>query len=152
MTPEQMEHERLLQDIYNAAQNTANEVVYRLVKEQPCDSTDVATAGANEIQAQEVKHSLLPWRVSMSGYSIKAVDDDMPIVAQNPWGVRMKEKDIPRWIENAEFIVECVNSHDSLLAQRDALKAALQQLVEHGAFPADAEAVALAAIAFAEAK
>lgn len=45
-----------------------------------------------------------PWRVSMSGFSVKSNDDDMPIVANNPWGVAMREKDAPRWLANAELI------------------------------------------------
>lgn len=62
----------------------------------------------------------------MSGYSIKSNSDDMPVVASNPWGHALREKDCPQWIENAEYIVRCVNSHallvEALKIARDALK------------------------------
>lgn len=45
-----------------------------------------------------------PWRLSMTGYTVKSNNDDMPIVANNPWGVHMTEKQCGPWIENAEFI------------------------------------------------
>ncbi len=67
-----------------------------------------------------------PWRVSMSGYSVKSLDDDMPIVASNPWGAGMKEKNIPRWLANAD-----------LIAASPDLYAALLELVEAGKFAVD---------------
>lgn len=98
----------------------------------------------NETQSQ---HSILPWRLGeMCGGKVLLKNDvGRPIAEIGTHHLMQLEANA-----NARFIVTACNQHDSLLAQRDALKAALQQLVEHGAFPADAEAVAFAALAFTE--
>lgn len=69
-----------------------------------------------------VKSTPGPWRVSMSGYSVKSNDDDMPIIAQNPWGHAMREKDCPRWLANAEIIAAA----PSLLDEVDTLCQAIE--------------------------
>ena len=85
----------------------------------------------------ERPHTPEPWRLSMSGYSIKSLSDDMPIVANNPWGHGMTEKNATRWIENAERIVACVNACAGMadpVATITALREALAALI----FPMEA--------------
>ena len=66
----------------------------------PLRTSDIAA------EAERLLQQITPgdWRISMTGYSVKSNDDDMPFVAQNPWGQAMREKDIPCWLANAEFI------------------------------------------------
>lgn len=93
-------------------------------------------------EAQELLSKITPgeWRVSMTGYSVKSNDDDMPIVASNPHGAAMREKDAPAWLVNADFIAAAPRLVRDLLAaltrllaeqaqvkqERDALKAELE--------------------------
>lgn len=67
-------------------------------------TTDNRAALVARIETLLEKATAGPWRVSMRGYSVKSNNDDMPIVVQNPWGTSMRERDIPRWLDNAELI------------------------------------------------
>ena len=57
-----------------------------------------------------------PWRVSMSGYSVKSQDDNMPIVATIAQGAAAKLADIQRWWPNADFIVHA-RTREPILAR-----------------------------------
>lgn len=61
-----------------------------------------------------------PWRVSMSGYSVKSHDVDVPIVAAVYHGAQATAKDIERWLPNADFIAYA----------RTALPAAARRVLE----------------------
>lgn len=61
-----------------------------------------------------------PWRVSMSGYSVKSHDVDVPIVAAVHHGAQATAKDIERWLPNADFIAYA----------RTALPAAARRVLE----------------------
>lgn len=74
-----------------------------------------------KIKARLAKATPGPWRISMTGYSVKSNSDDMPIVAQNPWGVAMREINIPRWLDNAEFMAHAPEDIATLLNALEAL-------------------------------
>ena len=70
-----------------------------------------------EIAARLAKITPGPWRISMSGYSVKSSTDAMPIVASNPWGATMsKDSQIVPWLDNAEFIAHAPQDIRDLLA------------------------------------
>ena len=56
-----------------------------------------------------------PWRVSMSGYSVKSHDVDVPIVAAVHTGASARAIDIERWLPNADFIAAARTAVPSLL-------------------------------------
>ncbi len=63
-----------------------------------------------------------PWRVSMSGYSVKSDDADMPIVAAVHGGAQARTVDVERWSPNADVIVGARNALPALLALVDAVR------------------------------
>lgn len=73
-----------------------------------------------------------PWRVSMSGYSVKSKEYVIPgvsrIVFSNPRGVWAKERDIKAFLDNAEFAVE---ARTLLPAMAKALKVAVAAYGEY---------------------
>lgn len=63
-----------------------------------------------------------PWRVSMSGYSVKSQDADVPIVAAVHRGAHATADDIERWLPNADLIATARTAIPELLAEVDRLK------------------------------
>ncbi len=57
----------------------------------------------SEIRARVEKATEGPWRISMSGFSVKS-NADNPIVCKNPKGVNAKTIDIKDWLTDADFI------------------------------------------------
>lgn len=79
-----------------------------------------------------------PWRHSMSGYSVKSNDPDVPIVAAVHGGPVATAKQVEQWIPNAEFIAAVRDALPALLSTlraRDAacaaMRGALTQLVSY---------------------
>lgn len=64
-------------------------------------------------------HTPGPWRISMSGYSVKSMCDDMPIVASNPRGLAMKERHAQAWLENARLISAAPDLLEAVRQLRD---------------------------------
>lgn len=56
-----------------------------------------------------------PLRVSMSGYSIKSYDPDVPIVAAVHGGAAASPRQLEAWINNSDLFVEAVNHLDALV-------------------------------------
>ena len=110
-------------------------------------------AGESDLRGDDrggSRHTPGPWRVSMSGYSVKSNDDDMPIVANNPWGVAMRERDVPRWLNNAHLIAAAPD----LLAALKAIIAAEESFMADTGCECDdevAQAVEVARAAIAKA-
>jgi len=73
----------------------------------------------------ESKATAGEWRVSMSGYSVKSNDVDVPIVASIPSGVNARPVDIERWLPNADLIAESRNALPRLLDSLRRYKEAL---------------------------
>lgn len=63
-----------------------------------------------------------PWRVSMSGYSVKSDDVDVPIVASVHHGAHATARDIERWLPNADLIAASRTVLPQLLARVEELE------------------------------
>lgn len=72
------------------------------------------------------------WRVSMSGYSIKSNDPDVPIVAAVHGGAHATPKQMVAWLRNADLIVAAVNAIPAKLAELARVKEQLFVEVELG--------------------
>jgi hypothetical protein len=72
------------------------------------------------------KHSPTPWHISATGYIASPPTSKMPshIKLTSPWREEAWEDDETAQA-NAAHIVKCVNAHDALAAERDALRAQL---------------------------
>jgi hypothetical protein len=69
-----------------------------------------------------------PWRVSMTGYSVKSNDDDAPTIAI-PHGVSvLTSKQIDRWLANAEFIAAARTALPDALDEIERLRATVATL------------------------
>ncbi len=68
-----------------------------------------------------------PWRISMSGYSVKSQDDNTPIVCAVPGGASARAKDVEAWLDNAIFIVTARSALPALIDRVEALEVALRE-------------------------
>jgi hypothetical protein len=89
-------------------------------------------------------HIPTPWRVGPYG-GIYPIDTG-PMIASS----YTKSGCLPRATENEAFIVEAVNSHDKLQADRDALLKALKEIREYAAAYDDDEVERIAGPAIAQ--
>ena len=78
-------------------------------------STDDIALLATEALADDRAATPAPWRISMSGYSVKSLDDGMPIVCAVAGGATAREEDVAAWLDNAAFIA-AARTREPLLA------------------------------------
>lgn len=89
------------------------------------------SARHQQIQDRVEKATKGPWRLSMSGYSVKSATDEMPIVAAVPGGAGTRfftlghASDGEQWLENADFIAHAREDVPYLLAKVGELEAEL---------------------------
>lgn len=58
-----------------------------------------------------------PWRVSMTGYSVKSNSDDMPIICAVPGAGMARAKEVNAWQDTAYFIAAARDSVPALVAE-----------------------------------
>jgi hypothetical protein len=91
---------------------------------------DATTAGELVRQAREDDERMTPgpWRVSMSGYSVKSHDIDSPIVTVVPTATQARLIDVERWLPNADGIVHMRNNLRAMADQLEAACAEVERL------------------------
>lgn len=87
------------------------------------------TIDISALRAKLASATKRPWRVSMSGYSIKSDDPDVPIVAAPQGGAQCTKRQLEAWIENAPLIAAAVNEAEKLCDEVERLR----NLVERAA-------------------
>lgn len=100
----------------------------------PDAARSVTPLDLEPIKEREVAATKGPWRLAMSGYSVKSTDDDMSIIAAIPGGAqtRFYHGDGAKghqWIDNAEFIAAARQDIPSLIAEIEQLRALLASSV-----------------------
>lgn len=85
-------------------------------------------ADLEAIKARAEKATPPPWRISMSGYSVKSTDDAMPCVCAIPGGSMSRffhtgnAEKAEAWLDNAEFMVHAREDIPALIAEIERLR------------------------------
>jgi hypothetical protein len=70
-----------------------------------------------ELEALAAAATPGPWRVSMSGYSVKSYDADVPIVATPRGGAQATGKQLEHWHANSDLIAAARDAVPALVAE-----------------------------------